>query len=132
MPSLKIVLTDEESEQMKSNARAVDMSQSAYIKNVALGGGVVLKKNYETIEKHSHKIDEVLNEMRQTIAIIRETNQAFNPDLERILQCMIEISQTENELLQTVRKERAKDTKTFKEAVQKAVIKKLGEVSDND
>ena len=132
MPSLKIVLTDEESEQMKSNARAVDMSQSAYIKNIALGGGVVLKKNYKTIEEHSQKLDEILKEMKQTIAIIRETNQAFNPDLERLLQCMIEISQTENELLQTVRKERAKDTKIFKEAVQKAVNKRLCEVSDND
>lgn len=132
MPSLKIVLTDEESEQMKANARAVDLSQSAYIKNVALGGGVVLKKNYETIEKHTEKIDELLKEMKMTIAIIRDTNQAFNPDLERLVQYMIEVSQTENELLQTVRKERQKDTKVFKEAVQKAVNKRLCEVSDND
>ena len=121
---LAIRLPEEEMEQIQLNARAMDKTVSAYVREISKNF-YILKYDYESILQHSHEITNLRNVINQLVYTIKKTGEYVPADLEFILDKMNEISKSENELLVFLRREKDKKTKQLLREARKIVREKL-------
>lgn len=121
---LAIRLPEKEMEQIQQNAKAMDRTVSAYIREIAKNF-CVLKCDYEAILRHTHEITSLRNAINQVIYTIKKTGEYVPADLEFILNKMNEISKSEKEFLSIMLNEKEKNTKAIAREVRKIVREKL-------
>lgn len=121
---LAIRLPEEEMEQIRLNARAMDKTVSAYVREISRNI-CVLKCDYEAILRHTHEITSLRNAINQLVYTIIKTGEYVPADLEFILNKMNEISKSEKEFLSVMLNEKEKKTKAIAREVRKIVREKL-------
>jgi hypothetical protein len=117
---LAIRLPEEEMEQIQLNARAMDKTVSAYVREISRNF-CVFKYDYESILQHAHEITYLRNAINQLIYTIRKTGEYVPADLEFILYKMYQISKSEKEFVSFMLDDRDKKTKAISREVRKIV-----------
>lgn len=121
---LYIRLSEEELEQIQTNAKAAGKTVSAYIRESAIGF-CILNCDYKQITDHTHEITSLRNAVNQLVYTIKKTGDYVPADLEYILDKMNEISKSENKFINLMLDEKEKKTKAITREVRKIVREKL-------
>lgn len=121
---VKCYLTESELDQIQQNAKAMDKTVSAYIREISKNF-CVLKYDYESILKHTHEITSLRNAINQLVYTIKKTGEYVPADLEFILDKMNEISKSEKEFVGFMLNDKEKKTKAISREVRKIVREKL-------
>lgn len=121
---LAIRLPEKEMEQIQLNARAVNRTVSAFVREIALNF-CVLNCDYDSISKHTHEITSLRNAINQLVYTIKKTGEYVPADLEYILNKMNEISKSEKEFLGLMIGEKEKKTKAISREARKIVREKI-------
>ena len=113
---LKIMVSPEENEIIRKNAKACGRTPSAYIREMATNM-YVLKNNYKAIEEHTQEISVTRNAINHLVFTIRKTGRYVPPDIEYILEKMKAIFKVENQFLQNILQ--------FQEALREELMKEV-------
>lgn len=121
---LLIRLSESELDQIQKNAKAIDKTVSAYIREIAKDF-CILKYDYQSIVEHTHQITSLRNAVNQLVYTIKKTGEYVPADLEYILKKMNEISQSENEFVTLMLDDKENKTKAISQEVRKIVRQQL-------
>lgn len=100
---LKILVSPEENEIIRKNAKACDLIPSAYVRGMALNM-YILPCDYTIITEHSKEISGIRNAITQLVFTIRKRRDYVPMDLEYILERMKEIIKLQKQFLQDFRR----------------------------
>jgi hypothetical protein len=107
---IRVRVTEDEYENIKLNANILGMQVAPYIRRVAQNP-TIIKNNYEAIEEHTNHIDKIDRSINLLIYTIHVNNDYLPKEIEGILNYIKEVWETENELLDEVRKQWIKASK---------------------
>ena len=124
---IKIMVTPEENEQIRKNAKACDRTTSAYMREMAMNM-CVYQHNYHTIEKHTKEISVIRNAIVQMTYTIFATSKYFPADLEYIYSRLKEIFAKEKQLLEYDLESHDLLRKELREAVRSIVDQHLAKM----
>ncbi len=96
---LNIRLTESQMDKIRCNARACDMTVSAFVMEVAQNF-IVLNCDYDQISGHSKEISSLRNVINRLVYTVVKTREYVPADLEYILNKMNEIAKSEGEFLE--------------------------------
>ena len=103
-------VTEEEYKNIKANADKLGMKVYPYIRKVAQNP-TIINFNYSAIREHTKQISQVVNSINRIIFTIDAMNYFLPKEIEAIADYIKYIWETENKLLDTVRKQWDKSTK---------------------
>lgn len=109
-------VNEEEHEQIRLNAEASNRTMNAYIKEMALNKAI-LDFNYEQVDKHTQEIIELKNDLNKVLHTIMVTEEAYNGDIQTILQLMKELVDSEKKFLQAMQRDREQKRKEIKKVL---------------
>lgn len=95
---LNIRLTESQMEIIRCNARACDMTVSAFVMEVAQNF-IVLNCDYDQISDHSKEISSLRNVINRLVYTVVKTGEYVPADLEYILNKMNEIAKSEGKFI---------------------------------
>jgi hypothetical protein len=101
---IRVRVTENEYENIKLNADILDMKVIPYIRKVAQNPNII-NFNYSAIERHTRQIGKIDQSINLLIYTIHLNNDYLPKEIEGILDYMKQIWETENELLDEVRKQ---------------------------
>lgn len=119
-----IRLSTKEHEQIQNNAKALDKTVPAFLREVGQNF-CVLNCNYQQIIDHTHEITSLRNAVNQLVYTIKKTGEYVPADLEYILNKMNDISKSENQFINLMLDDKDKKTKTITKEARKIVREKL-------
>lgn len=122
---IKIMVSPEENELIRKNAKACDKIPSAYIREMAMNM-YVLKCDYRAVEEHTKQISAIRNSLTHLIFTIRKTGSYVPADIEWILEKMNAIFKLERQFLQNDLKFRDEIEANLEKTVQTIVNEHLG------
>lgn len=102
--SIRGRVTKEEYENIKLNADILDMKVIPYIRKVAQNPNII-NFNYSAIERHTRQIGKIEQSINLLIYTIHLNNDYLPKEIEAIAEYIKEIWETENKLLEEVRKQ---------------------------
>ena len=115
---LHFLVSEEERDIIKNNAKKNNLTLSAYMREVALTGNTI-NINYDAIKEHTREISLIKTQMNAVIQMLVDTNQAFPIDIENMIDLLKEIRDSEKTLLKSVRKEQLSLMKKITKELQK-------------
>lgn len=121
---IKCYVSENELEYIQANAKAMDKTVSAFIRESAKNF-CVLQCDYKQITDHTHEITSLRNAVNQLVYTIKKTGDYVPADLEYILTKMNEISKSENEFVNLMLDDKEKKTKAITREARKIVRQKL-------
>ena len=121
---IKIMVSPEENEIIRKNAKACDKIPSAYIREMAMNM-YVLKCDYKPVEDHTKQISAIRNTLTHLVFTILKTSNYVPADLEWILEKMKDIFNLEREFLRNDLKFRDKLEAELEKTVQAIVTEHL-------
>lgn len=95
---IKIMVSQEENELIRKNAKACDKIPSAYIREMAMNM-YVLPCDYSVVKEHTKQISAIRNVITQLVFTIKKSGCYVPLDLEYILERMKDIFKLENQFL---------------------------------
>ena len=101
---IRVRVTENEYDNIKLNADILGMQVAPYIRKVAQNP-TIIKNNYEAIEEHTKQIGNIDKSINLLIYTIHLNNDYLPKEIEGILNYIKEVWETENELLETLRKQ---------------------------
>lgn len=104
---IRIMATETEYQTILANAKKVNMQVAPYIRKVAQNPEIN-QIDYKIIFEHTKEIGEIRNSINRLIFSIEASNNYLPREIDSIVEMMNKIFETENKLLQTLRKERKK------------------------
>lgn len=104
---IRIMVSNEEYEQIQSKAKGLGMQVAPYIRRTAQNP-TIIKYNYDEIRNHTKEIAEIRNSINRLIFTIDATNNYLPRDIVSIVNLMQEIFQSENRLLKQTRQNHEK------------------------
>ena len=104
---IRIMVSNEEYEQIHSKATGLGMQVSPYIRRIAQNP-TIIKYNYDVITVHTKEIAELRNSINQLIFTIEATNNYLPREIISIVNLMQEIFRSENRLLKQTRQNHEK------------------------
>lgn len=104
---IQIRVTENEYLKISNNAKSLDMQVAPYIRQVSQTP-VINQIDYKVVAAHTKEIAEIRNSINRLIFSIEASNNYLPREIESIVEMMEQIFETENKLLQTLRKQRKK------------------------
>lgn len=104
---IQIRVTENEYLKISENSKKVNMQVAPYIRLVAQNP-IINQIDYKVIAEHTKEIAEIRNSINRLIFSIEASNNYLPREIESIVEMMNKIFESENKLLQTLRKERKK------------------------
>ena len=101
---LRARVTREERKRVEENAKKLNMNVADYIRKVAQNPNII-HFNYSAIEEHTNQIGRIEDSINLLIYTIYLNNDYLPKEIEGILNYIKEVWETENELLDEVRKQ---------------------------
>lgn len=126
---IKCYVSETEYKRIQDNAKAMDRTVSAYIRESAKNA-CVIAWDYQQIIDHTHEITSLRNAINQLIYTIRRTGEYVPADLEYILEKMNEISKSENEFLGLMLEDTERKTRVVAQTVRKIIREKLKKATE--
>ena len=101
---IRVRVTEDEYENIKLNADILEMKVIPYIRKVAQNPNII-HFNYSAIERHTNQIGKIDQALNLLIYTIHLNNDYLPKEIEAIASYMKQVWETENELLDEVRKQ---------------------------
>jgi hypothetical protein len=101
---IRIKVTEDEYRNIKANADMLKMSIASYIRKVAQNPNII-HFDYSAIRKHTEQVGKIVNSVNRLIYTIELNNDYQPKEIEGIRYYVKWIFETENKLLETVRKQ---------------------------
>lgn len=101
---LRARVTQEERKRVEENAKKLNMKVADYIRKVAQNPNII-NFNYSAIERHTQQIGRIEDSINLLIYTIYLNNDYLPKEIEGILNYIKEVWETENKLLEEVRKQ---------------------------
>lgn len=105
---IRIMVSNEEYENIQRLAKKCSMPVSAYIRLVA-ENPIIIRYNYDTVREHTKRITEVRDAINRVAFTIEATNNYLPRDIETIVDLMTGLFESENQLLKSHRECREKN-----------------------
>ena len=115
---IRIRVTEGEHDSILSQAKACDMQVSPYVRMVAQRP-IVYKFNYDVIAEHTRKVARIREAINRLVFTIDASGNYLSRDIDSIVMYIKEILESENQLLETIRKERTRLYETNRAAAKK-------------
>ena len=114
----------DELEQVRKNARSLEMTTSAYVRCIARDL-LVYRYQHQVVSDHTHQLTATRNAINQLVYSIRKTGEYVPADLEYILDKMDEISVSENKLRSHLMDKQDDYDRAFKQEVRRIIRQRL-------
>lgn len=101
---IRVRVTEDEYENIKLSAEMVDMQVAPYIRKVAQNPTIV-RFDYSAIRAHTKLLGNIQSSINMLIYTIHLNNDYLPKEIEGIAECIKEVWETENKLLEEVRKQ---------------------------
>ena len=124
---INIKISEEEYKEISDNASILNKTTTAYVKELALSQNII-NYNFDEIQKHTEEITEIKKILSQILYSILRNREIYKGDIQTILQLLQSISQSENELKATIRKDRNSKREYIKKCVNSNFQKLIPEV----
>lgn len=121
---IKLLVNEEELQQIKNNAKISGKTVSAYIRETAINMCVINLDN-TCITEHTNEISAYRNAINQLIFTIKKTGNYTPVDLEYILEKTNAMLKSEKEFINTYRKSIESEKKLVARTVRKTVKKHI-------
>ena len=121
---IKLVVTEDEQEKIKTNAKACDKTVSAYIRETALNMCVMMT-DYSVVTDHTAELSAYRNAINQLIFTIRKTGSYVPVDIEYILEKTNLMFKSEVKFLNMFSQSVTDNKKTIEKEVRKTVKQHL-------
>ena len=121
---LKLRISEKELEQIQDNAKAMNKTVSAYVREISKNF-CILNYDYQAIIDHTHEITSLRNAVNQLVYTIKKTGEYVPADLEFILDKMNEISKSENQFVNIMLDDKEKKTKAISKEARKLIREHL-------
>jgi hypothetical protein len=121
---IKLLVTPEEDQQIRNNAKAAGRTVSAYIRAMALDL-VILQCDTSEINAHVHEISSLRNAINQLIYTIQKTGDYYPAELEAIHDLMEQIMVSEKKFLAKMEKDIPRKQKEIRKEAKKVVDRRL-------
>lgn len=108
--NIRVRVTEDEYKIIKENADILGMKVAPYIRKVAQNPNII-HFNYSAIERHTQQIGKIDESINLLIYTIHVNNDYLPKEIEGILNYIKEVWETENKLLEEVRKQWIKASK---------------------
>lgn len=107
---IRVRVTEDEYENIKLSADILDMKVIPYIRKVAQNPNII-NFNYSAVERHTKLLGNIQSSINLLIYTIYLNNDYLPKEIEGIAEYIKEVWETENKLLEEVRKQRIKAEK---------------------
>lgn len=107
---IQIRVTNEENKNIESNARKLKMQVAPYIRMVAQNP-TIIQNDYAAIREHTKQVNEIIKSINRLIFTIEATNNYLPKQIDSMVDYTKYILETENKLLDEVRKQWTKEYK---------------------
>lgn len=99
-------VTPDEYTLIKANAESLKRTLTAYLREVAINK-MVIDYNYRALLKHAETINRIRSDLNYLIHMLNRTGKIYPADINRLIDLLEELTDTERKLLQDTQKERA-------------------------
>ena len=125
MKQVLIKMEDDIYEQITKLAKEADMSVQSYM--IAMSKDLMIyKPNYESIDNHTKEISALRNDIGLILRVIDKTNEAYNPDIQNIINILNIVLKTEKQFLKRFDNDRSRNRTLIK----KTINKKLEDINN--